>query len=236
MKNKRNTGYEKKDKVTAIVLIAGNSTRYGQKRNKNFDKLHGKEVFLYSIEAFDKNTCVDEIAVVYRKEEENIVRNIINSLKIDTPIKFIVGGNERQESVHNAIRAIDSDIVIIQDGARPMIKNIYISECIDAMKTYNGVSIAVKAKDTIKITDDNGIVQNTTRRLNTWQIQTPQCFKRMVLLQAHERHKNDPMITDDCMLLEKENEQIKLIEGDYTNLKITTYEDLRIVEGLKENQ
>ena len=223
-----------KNKVTAIVLIAGNSTRYGQNRNKNFDKLNGKEVFLYSIEAFDHNKNIDEIIVVYKEEEENKVKSLVDVTKYNKPIKFIVGGKERQESVYNAIKAIDSDITIIHDGARPMIKNNYIDRCIDAMQTYNGVSVAVKVKDTIKITDSHGVVQNTTQRANTWQIQTPQCFKRNILLDAHEKHKNDAFITDDCMLLEKENEKIKLIEGDYTNLKITTYEDLKIMERLKE--
>ena len=223
------------EKVSAIVLVAGNSTRYGQNRNKNFDKLNGKEVFLYSIEAFDSNPNIDEVVVVYKKEEEHLVKNLITTSKYRKPIKFVRGGKERQESVYNAIKTIDSDIAIVHDGARPMIKNKYIDECTDAMQVFNGATIAVKAKDTIKISDENGLVKSTPNRVNTWQIQTPQCFRRKVLLKAHEKYRNEPMITDDCMLLEKENEKIKLIEGDYTNIKITTFEDLKIAESLNED-
>ena len=90
------------------------------------------------------------------------------------------------------------------------------------MKNYNGATIAVKSKDTIKISDHNGVVISTTERKNTWLIQTPQCFKRGILLNAHEKYKDNENITDDCMLLEIEGEAVKLIEGDYTNIKVTT--------------
>ena len=90
------------------------------------------------------------------------------------------------------------------------------------MEKYNGATIAVKSKDTIKISDDNGVVISTTERKNTWIIQTPQCFKREILVQAHERFKNNETITDDCILLELSNQKVKLIEGDYTNIKVTT--------------
>ena len=98
----------------------------------------------------------------------------------------------------------------------------------EEMNKFKGVTIGVKSKDTIKITDDNGIVINTTKRSNTWVIQTPQCFDREILLNLHEKYK-DTEVTDDCMLLEKDGHKIKIIEGDYTNIKITTYEDIKII-------
>ena len=90
--------------------------------------------------------------------------------------------------------------------------------------------MAVKSKDTIKITDNNGIVLESTKRSNTWIIHTPQCFQRSILVEAHEKCVNDESITDDCMLLEKLGYKIKLIEGDYTNIKLTNYDDLKIIE------
>ena len=116
-------------------------------------------------------------------------------------------------------------------GARPAIKQEYIDQCIENMDKYKGVTVGVKAVDTIKITDDNDIVVSTTQRSNTWTIQTPQCFDRKVLLDAHEKHKDD-IATDDCMLLEKDNYAIKIIPGDYSNIKITTSGDLGVMKGV----
>ena len=130
--------------------------------------------------------------------------------------------------MYNSLVNTSSDIVIIHDGARPCIKQKYINDVIEAMEKYKGVTIGVKSKDTIKITDDNGIVETTTKRANTWMIQTPQCFDREVLLELHERFKNEEA-TDDCLLLEKDDYKVKIIEGDYTNIKVTTYEDINIV-------
>lgn len=219
------------NKVTSIILVAGSSTRFGQNRNKNFDKVGNKEIFLYSLEAFNINDLVDDIIIVYKSQEKEIIENLIKKVELTKPIKLIEGGKTRQESVYNAITQTDSKIVIIQDGARPMIKQRFITECIKEMENFSGVTIAVKSKDTIKISDDNGVVLETTLRKNTWVIQTPQCFDRELLLSAHEKYKNDETITDDCMLLEKENKKIKLIEGEYSNIKVTTFDDIELVNG-----
>ena len=112
-----------------------------------------------------------------------------------------------------------------------MIKQRFITDSIKEMDNFNGTTIAVKSKDTIKISDDNGVVEKTTLRKNTWVIQTPQCFNRKILLAAHEKYKDDETVTDDCMLLERENEKIKLIEGEYSNIKVTTFDDINLVNG-----
>lgn len=217
--------------VTAVILVAGNSTRYGQHRNKNFDKVGGKEILLYSLEAFNLNELVDDIIIVYKKGEEEIINNLVRRVVLNKPLKLVEGGKTRQESVYNSITSTDSKIVMIHDGARPMIKQKFITDSINEMENFKGTTIAVKSKDTIKISDDNGVVKTTTLRKNTWVIQTPQCFDRITLLSAHEKYKDDETITDDCMLLEKENEKIKLIEGEYSNIKVTTFDDINLVNG-----
>lgn len=217
--------------VTAIILAAGNSTRYGKNRNKNFEIVNEKSVLAYSLDAFDKNVYVDNIIIAIKENENQEVTDIINKELITKNISIITGGNTRKESVYNCIKNIDSDIVIIHDGARPLIKQEYIINCIENMKEFKGVTVGVKSKDTIKITDKNDIVINTTNRSNTWLIQTPQCFDRDTLLKMHEKYKNDD-VTDDCSLLEKDDYKIKIILGDYSNIKITTSEDLDIVQRL----
>lgn len=220
-----------KKTVTAVILVAGNSTRYGQNRNKNFELLNGKMVLSYSLNAFDNNKYIDNIIIVSKEEEKDIIQKMLDEQKINQSVIIVNGGETRQKSVYNAIIKTNSDIVIIHDGARPAIKDKYINECVESMGEVNGATIGVKTKDTIKITNDNNIVITTTPRQNTWIIQTPQCFDRKMLVDMHERYKNDEC-TDDCMLLEKAKENVKIIEGDYTNLKITTYEDIKIMSEI----
>lgn len=215
--------------VTAIILIAGNSTRYGKSINKNFEIIEEKPVLTYSLQAFNNNNYVDNIVVAVKKDEVEKVKNIIQNENLSKNVDIVVGGDSRKNSVYNSIKHTDSDIVIIHDGARPLIKQKYITDCISYMDDFKGVTVGVKSKDTIKITDNNNIVISTTVRSNTWLIQTPQCFDRSILLEMHEKYRNEEA-TDDCMLLEKDNYPIKIINSDYTNIKLTTSEDLNILK------
>lgn len=220
----------KKQKVTAIVLAAGNSIRYGQNYNKNLEIVNSKTVLEYSLNEFNKNKKIDNIIIACKESELENINNIIYKTRSNKPIKAVIGGKSRQESVYNSINSTDSDIVIIHDAARPMLKQEYINTCINEMKNFKGVTIGVKSKDTIKIADNSGIIKQTTKRENTWIIQTPQCFDRLSLLEAHNKFKNDLDITDDCMILERNNDIVKIIPGDYSNIKLTTYEDLNLIK------
>lgn len=220
----------KEKSVTAIILVAGNSTRYGQNRNKNFEKIYGKTVLEYSLEAFQKNAYIDTIIIGAKEEEIPTIQKIITKKEMIKPIDIVIGGKTRQETVHNCIKQTKADIVMIHDGARPAIKQEYINQCIEEMKEFKGATVGVPSKDTIKITDENNVIVQTTKRSNTWIVQTPQCFDRITLLAMHEKYQTEE-VTDDCMLLEKNDEKVKIIEGDYTNIKITTYEDIGIMEN-----
>lgn len=220
-----------KKTVTAIILGAGNSTRFGKNRNKNFEMINGKSVLTYSLEAFDENIYVDNIIVAVKECEMQEVQSIINKQILIKNVDIVIGGDTRKLSVYNCIKKTNSDIVIIHDGARPVIKQEYITNCIENMKDFKGVTIGIKSKDTIKITNKNNIVIDTTNRSNTWLIQTPQCFNRSILLKMHEKYKSED-VTDDCSLLEKNGYKIKVIPGDYSNIKITTSEDLDIVKEI----
>ncbi len=221
-------------KVTAIILTAGNSLRFGKNRNKNFEIVNGKCVLEYSLGVFEKNEYIDDIIITCKETEKDMIESIIEKAKASKSINIVIGGSTRKESVYNSLKSTDSDIVIIHDGARPLIKSEYIDYCVREMDNFDGVTVGVKTKDTIKVTDENNIVRETTKRNNTWIIQTPQCFRRKILLEMHERYKDED-VTDDCMLLEKGDYKVKIIEGDYTNIKITTYEDLFVVSEFLKN-
>jgi 2-C-methyl-D-erythritol 4-phosphate cytidylyltransferase len=218
-------------KITGIILAAGNSTRYGKGINKNLLLLNNIPIFIYSVLMFSSNNKINDIILVIKENEIDKFKSFLYNYKINKNLKIVIGGSSRKESVYNALKSTDSDIVIIHDAARPMIKNDYIDACIDSMKCFKGSTIGVKSKDTIKVTDDNDIVIETTKRSNTWIIQTPQCFDRNILLKCHEKYKDND-VTDDCELMEKDNYKIRLIKGNYDNIKVTYNNDMKYLECL----
>ena len=149
--------------------------------------------------------------------------------KYNKDINVILGGNSRKESVYNALISTSSDIVVIHDAARPLVNGIYIDNCLKEINEYDGVIVGVKAKDTIKVVDTNNIVVSTTNRDRTYLVQTPQCFRKKELLELHEKYKS-VNVTDDASLLELDNKRIKIVDGDYENIKLTYKNDLEIVK------
>ena len=222
--------------VTGVILLAGQSTRYNKGINKNLDSLDDKAVITHSIKKFLNNKYVNELILVVRTEDiDEVLKSIHSHAERTKPIKIVPGGSTRQESVYNALQIVNSDIVIIHDGARPLVRDKYIRNCIESMDDYYASTIAVKAKDTIKIGNDKNEVIETTDRANTWIVQTPQCFDAEILKFVHEKYQNINA-TDDCSLVEREGVIVKLIEGDYTNIKITTKEDMEIAKKLIKKQ
>lgn len=222
--------------VSGILLIAGNSSRFKSNLNKNLERINNKPIFMYSLEIFNNCEYIDDIFIVVKDSELNIVKSILNNFVAKKKITLVTGGNTRQESVLNAIMLSNFDIVVIHDGARPNLKQDYIENSLLELNLFSGTSIAVKSKDTIKVTDDNGIVIESTTRENTWVIQTPQCFDRKLLVEAHLKQRAHANITDDCMLLENMGHKVKLVLGDYSNIKITTKEDVKIMKELLKEQ
>ena len=220
--------------VTGILLLAGDSTRYGD-TNKNLELLsEDKTVLEYSLDVFNNNEIIDDIILVAREEDLGEVYSIIEKYDELKPVRVVIGGKTRMDSVYNALTSTDSMFVIIHDAARPFIKDEYINGVFDQLDSYWGASIGVKSRDTVKVTGSSNLVDYTTDRNNTWIVQTPQAFDREMLLRCHDFHSNDMDITDDCMLLEREGLSVKMVEGDYTNIKITTKDDLAILKSLEK--
>ena len=222
--------------VSGIILIAGSSTRYQKGINKNFELINNKPVFYYSLKVMNEIDPIKEIILVIRKDEEELVNELLKQFSLNKEIKLVYGGNTRQQSVYNALNNSINNTVIIHDGARPLIKKEYIINCLEEIDYYPGVIVGVKVKDTIKIINDKGEVESSTNRKYTYIAQTPQCFNKDILIKLHEKYQNSEDITDDAMLLEKENIKVKLVNGSYRNIKLTTSEDYYYIKRLLEGE
>ena len=224
----------KKEKVTAIVLAAGQGTRMGGKTAKQYLLLDGRPVLYYALLAFEKS-MVDEIILVAGEKDLPFCRTeIVEKYGFSKVTRIVAGGKERYHSVYQGLKAAGgADYVLIHDGARPFVSDDIISRTIEAVKKEKACVVAMPVKDTIKIANEDHYAIETPNRSKVWMIQTPQAFSYDLILHAYEKvlASGDTMITDDAMVLEKaENIPVKLVQGSYTNIKITTPEDMKIAE------
>lgn len=214
--------------ITAVLTAAGTSRRMGAGISKQFLKIGNKMIIQRTIDIFDNMEEVDDIILIVRKDDINIYeKEILPNVK--KPIKLVIGGNTREESTYNGILALDekTDIVVCHDGVRPFIKPNIIIKAIEEMENNNAAIVAVPSKDTIKYADKNGFVEYTPNRDRLYNVQTPQVFKKDILIKAYENVFDENIkVTDDSSLLEMMGEKVQIIIGDYSNIKITTKEDL----------
>lgn len=220
--------------ITAIILAGGKGKRMGSKISKQYIELKEKPILYYTLTKFINCKEIDNIVLVLPKDEiDYCTKSILKkySLKVD---KIVEGGKERQDSVYNALKEIEnSDIVLIHDGARPFVSDRIIEEGIKFAKLYGAAAPGVTPKDTIKIKDDFSFSKETPNRNTLVSIQTPQVFELDIIKECHKKVKNDKVIvTDDTMVVEMYNNKVYLYEGDYTNIKVTTPEDLILAEKL----
>lgn len=226
-------------KFTAIVLAAGQGKRMNSKVQKQFLLIKGKPVLYYSLSCFQNSREIEEIIVVTGKESINFCKQEIIEAYGFSKVKAVIpGGKERYDSVYAGLCACeDSDYVFIHDGARPFLSNDMIRRGKEAVLDYGACVIGMPSKDTIKIADENGMVESTPSRNKVWNIQTPQIFSYTAIREAHEKARQQNMadITDDAMVIERfGNMKIKLVEGSYENIKITTPEDIVVAEKILE--
>jgi 2-C-methyl-D-erythritol 4-phosphate cytidylyltransferase/2-C-methyl-D-erythritol 2,4-cyclodiphosphate synthase len=216
-------------KISAIILAAGSSSRFG-KNDKLCMDLCGKPLLHYPVEAFCRCPEVDEVILVFPPHQLENGKGLFTK---EDGLRFVAGGASRPVSSLNGIKAATGDIVLIHDGARPFISAEVISRCAHAAASYGAAAAGVPASDTIKICSDSGIVEETTRRTNTWHTQTPQCFDRKLILEAYEKTDlTDPDITDDCMIAERQGIEVRLVESERNNIKVTVKEDMVLAEAI----
>lgn len=204
------------------------------KDSKLLLKINGKTVLERSVNAFLNISDVDEIIVVAREKDIPAFSDILT----DERVSFVVGGDTRQQSVMNALDVIDDcELIIIHDGARPLIKSIDIENTIRAAKENKAAAVGVFVKDTVKVVDKNGFVVSTPDRSTLFAVQTPQIFDFELYRNAAQNAREKGFdFTDDCQLVESFNQKVKTVVGSYSNIKITTPDDIVLAENLLKNE
>lgn len=222
------------ERYTAIVLAAGAGKRMQSTVHKQYLMLAGKPVLYYALKVFEKSAVSDMILVVGAGEETYCRKNIIEKYDISKVREIVEGGKERYDSVYEGLKAArGADYVLIHDGARPFVTEEMIKRSMEAVKTYGACVVGMPVKDTIKIVGENGFAEGTPDRSRLWQIQTPQSFQYGMIFDAYKKaiEQGNGTVTDDAMVLEwATQKQVKVVEGSYQNIKITTPEDLLTAE------
>ena len=222
--------------ASVIVLAAGNSTRMGKDINKQLLTIGEKPLLIHTLSAFAMDE-ISEIIIVTRKEEITLISDMVKEYGIEKIKAIVAGGATRQESVCCGLAQVENHKVLIHDGARPFVSKKEILAVLGALATYQGAIPAVPVKDTIKAMED-GVVKETLPRESLMAVQTPQGFHTDVIRMAHQKAKADGVaVTDDASVLEHAKIPVKIVEGDYRNIKITTPEDMLFANAIyKENE
>lgn len=229
-----------KEKYTAIVLSAGSGRRMHSEIPKQYMDLCGYPVLYYSLKAFEESAVNEIVLVTGALDIEFCRKEIVEEYGFSKVAAIVAGGSERYLSVYEGLKvASDADYVLIHDGARPLIDEDLIRRSMETVVREKACVPGVPVKDTIKVTDHDGYAAATPNRSSLWAVQTPQCFSVELLTQsyrrlfaAEEQGAELPAVTDDAMLVEQmTGHKVKIINGNYTNIKITTPEDLLMAKS-----
>lgn len=226
------SGKHMKGPVVAIVPAAGTGTRFGKGTNKPFAMIGNKPLILWAVETFQCLPEITEIIPVVKETDLKACSQLFEKHKITKIRRIAPGGRERQDSVFHGLNLIKDkkSVVLVHDGVRPLIEPSVVSDALQHLSACDGVVIGVPLKDTIKEVRD-GIVRNTPERDLLWAVQTPQIFHFQPLFDAYEKAMRSSFYTtDDSALVERNGGKIKMVCGSYTNIKVTTPEDLLIAE------
>lgn len=220
--------------TSAIILAGGKGKRMGREISKQFIPVNNKPLLYYTIKKFLDCKAIDKVILVLPSDEVDYCkREVLDkySLTVDS---IVVGGDERQDSVYNALKVLkDTDIVLIHDGARPFVSEKIIKNGIKYANKYGAAAPGVVPKDTIKVRDNESFSKETLTRNSLVAIQTPQCFKFDMIMDCHVKVREESKeVTDDTMVVENYGNKVYLYDGDYTNIKVTTSEDLLVAEYL----
>lgn len=223
------------DQCIAVIVAAGAGRRMGGPVSKQYMELKGKPVLAYTIEPFQNSSRITGIILVVNAGQEDYVQlHIVNRYGFSKVRKICAGGAERYDSVYRGLKAAGPcDYIFIHDGVRPFVTEEIIERGYLVAQEYGSAICGVPSKDTIKIADASGIVEETPQRSRVWTVQTPQIFRYSEIMKAYEELQGFDRtgITDDAMVLETMGgTNIRMFTGSYSNIKLTTPEDLDLAE------
>lgn len=222
-------------KNVAIILAAGQGKRMNSSVPKQYLLLENRPVLFYSINTMEQSEVIDEIVLVVGNGEVSFVKeNFVDKYGFKKVVSIVEGGKERYHSVYNGLQEVKmADYVFIHDGARPFVTEEILKNAYQCVKEEKACVVGVPVKDTIKIADSSAYVADTPDRSFVWSVQTPQVFESALIKDAYAKliEENVQNVTDDAMVVETMlNMNIKLVMGDYKNIKITTPEDMLVGE------
>lgn len=223
---------QERPKVYAVIPAAGSGSRLGGATPKQFLQLEEKPILVHTVQRFESSSDVDEIALAVPEESITEVEQLVTRYRLNKVSKIVAGGEKRQDSVHNIVKRLDfraNDLVLVHDGVRPFVHPEKIKQLVLACRDHEAAILAVQPKDTIRRSNGGGFFDQTLDRSALWLIQTPQAFKASLLVKAFEKASKERFYsTDEAALVERLGVRIKIVEGSYDNIKITTKEDLEL--------
>jgi 2-C-methyl-D-erythritol 4-phosphate cytidylyltransferase len=222
--------------VTAIVLAAGKGLRFTSRLSKPLIKVNSKPIIIRCLGILSQHPYIKDIIVVANSKNSISIIREIKQYRIKKIKDIILGGRLRQNSVINGLKAMDmrTGLVLIHDAVRPFIDKDMVSSVIKEASRYGAAIVGVPVKDTVKKVKTKFVVEKTLNRKSLWEVQTPQAFKKELILEAYERF-GDIEVTDDASLVEKLGAKVKIVRGSYNNIKITTPDDLIFAEAIAKN-
>lgn len=219
--------------ITAVIVAAGIGARMGGPVNKHLLLLAGKPVLAHTLAVFEACPVVDNVILVGGLDRLAVYQQMVMDFGFAKVSAVVAGGETRQESCEKGLaQAANADIVIMHDGARPLVTVRMIAETVEEAGRHGAAIVAVPVKDTIKQGDTDGFVTATLERTLLWQVQTPQTFRIDILRRAQQAAHGVFTGTDDAALVERLGLPVKIVPGDYGNLKVTTPDDLVVAEYL----
>jgi len=220
--------------ASAIIVAAGSSRRMGKNTNKQFLYIDDTPVLARTLQSFASAKAIDKIIIVTRQEDILTVNDLVREFDIKKVSDIVPGGETRSDSVMCGLECADNNaLVAVHDGARPFVTTELINKTVELAGKFGAAAPGVVPKDTVKVTNSDNIVEDTPERNTLRLIQTPQVFRCDELKLAYLRAKESGFEgTDDCSVMERMGAKIHISVGEYTNIKVTTPEDLPIAEAI----
>lgn len=225
--------------VSVVFPAAGQGKRMGAGKNKVLLKLMGYTILAHTLRRFSRVPEVGELIVATNEADMEKIAHVLRHTPGLKPWRLVKGGSERQYSIWNGLKVVSeaADIVLVHDAARPLITTEVIERVIEGAKKFGGAIAAVPEKNTVKVIDDDGFVVNTPPRKTLWNVQTPQGFRRELLIAANLKAEAEGFLgTDDSCLVEHYGAPVKVVMGDYRNIKVTTPEDMIMAKAFLEGE